>query len=506
MALTIVSQPPELAPVRQPLRLVLQTNNYLINAGTKARLRIGVNGSANNQQFTLQINGRTYTFVARTTPDANSAFEFAANGDSELAVANILGMLQANPFIADNYDLTFNSFPFWVQLEAKVPAESWTMVFGSNTTNFQQATNVAGISPAVRPNFKALLYITAAGRTWQKEARVDALNRCEFVLEEMLDNLLSVTPPALNVASKSYLLVQPLSYALGYAESFGDDPLVQRRSSISARVLPGLFDKVNIPTAAVSNYITPSDSRLQWVSRPSSLRVKPHHKVLLAMYRAGTAAQVDLLCQYQLYTPDGFLQAPDPDVNNDEASFAQDGIVCAYLSVNDLINSMIGAPASTIYQLVLQLRCGTSSPVVSTPLTLDIDHAPATSESILLFKTAAGLFELVYFEGDAEQAVNTTRSFAEHLLPANYTSSQGEVREVEVTRQKRYVLHTGNRRRDYIVWLQELVGSDEVYLLSTDLTQRTRVNLVSHSNDLTATNQELFSMQVTIQEAFIDRA
>ena len=510
MALSIVSQPPALAPVRQPLRLVLQTNNYQLTAGSKARLRVNFAGSTNGMFTTLTINGKAYIFTARTTPDTNSAFEYAVNGDTELALANLVDMLLANPFIADNYDITFSNFPFWFQLEAKQPGAEWTMQFANSNVLLTQSANVAGVAPTYRPNFKVLLYLTAAGITLQKDARVSAANQCEFVLEEMLDNLLVVTPPALNAAEKSFALVEPLAYTLGYAESYGDNPLIQKRATTSRKVLPGLFDKVNVPGASITAYTTPTTNRLQWTNRPAVLRVKPHHVVLLAMYRTADLAQVDLVVQYRLTRPDGFLAAPVTQSADDIAAYATEGIVCLYASAAEINDSAIGALMANVYEISAQLRCSTTptptSQALSAATVLEIDHSEVTAETPLLFKTASGLFEVVYFEGDTDQTVNTTRSFADHLLPANYTRSQGEVREVEVTRQKRYVLHSGNRRRDYIVWLQELVGSNEVYLLSADLTQRTRVNITAHSDDLSSTNQELFSMQVTIQEAFIDRA
>lgn len=509
MALSIISQPPALAPVRQPLRLVLQTNNFQLTAGTKARLRVSFSGSSNGMVTTLTINGKAYTFTARTSPDANSAFEYAVNADTELALASLVDMLLANPFIADNYDVTFSNFPFWFQLEAKQPGAQWSLQFANSNGMLTQSANVAGVAPAFRPNFKVLLYLTAAGLTLQKDARVNAINRCEFILEELLYNLLVVAAPALNAATKSFALVEPMAYTLGYAESYGDDPLVQKRSTANYKALPGLFDKVNVPGSSIANYTTPTTNRSQWSSKPTVLRVKPHHVVLLAIYRTGNLSQVDLLVQYRTTRADGFLSAPVSQSSDDIAAYTNEGIVCVYASAAEINESTIGEAISSVYEISAQLRCAVpatpATNATSSPLVLEIDHSPVTAETALLFKAASGLFEVVYFEGDTDQSVNTTRSLAEHLLPASYTRSQGEVREVEVTRQKRWVLHSGNRRRDFIVWLQELVGSDEVYMLSADLTQRTRVNIVAHSDDLTSTNQELFSMQVTIQEAFIDR-
>ncbi|QXN68087.1 hypothetical protein [Microcystis phage Mae-Yong924-2] len=507
MALSIVSQPPALAPVRQPLRLVLQTNNYQLTAGTKARLRVNFAGSTNGMFTTLTINGKAYIFTARTTPDNNSAFEYAVNADTELALANLVDMLLANPFIADNYDITFSNFPFWFQLEAKQPGAEWTIQFAHSNGSLTQSANVAGVAPTYRPNFKVLLYLTAVGTTLQKDARANAANQCEFVLEEMLDNFLTVAPPDLQITGMS-VVVPALDYALGYAESYGDNPLIQKRTTANYKALPGLFDKVNVPESSTAQYLAPTNPRKYWSTRPSTVQAKPHQVVLFANHNVLPFDRVGFQVRYRTNRSDGFLSA-QVAVAVDGIFIVGEGLVCVYVSAQ-FISLEIGVNAAELYELEVALgytQSAAAGPKYRTEyVTLALDQSEPTTEVALAFKAASGLFEVVYFEGDTDQTVNTTRSFADHLLPANYTRSQGEVREVEVTRQKRYVLHSGNRRRDYIVWLQGLVGSNEVYMLSAGLTQRTRVNIVAHSDDLSSTNQELFSMQVTIQEAFIDRA
>ena len=507
MALSIVSQPPALAPVRQPLRLVLQTNNYQLTAGTKARLRVNFAGSTDTMFTTLTINGKVYIFTARTTPDTNSAFEYAVNRDTEWALVNLVDMLITNPFIADNYDITFDNFPFWFQLEAKQTGAEWTIQFANSNVLLTQSANVAGVAPTYRPNFKVLLYLTAAGITLQKDARVNASNQCEFVLEEMLDNLLTVPLPAFSTAGLA-VVVPAMDYTLGYAESYGDDPLIQKRITVNYKALPGLFDKVNVPGSSTADYLAAANPRKYWSTRPPTVQVKPHQVLLFANHNVLPFDRVGFQTRYRTNRSDGFLSA-QVTVPVDDIFIVGEGLVCVYASA-EFIAGEIGVNVDELYELEVALgyiQSSSPGPKYRTEyVTLALDQSEPTAEVALAFKAANGLFEVVYFEGDTDQTVNTTRSFADHLLPANYTRSQGEVREVEVTRQKRYILHSGNRRRDYIVWLQELVGSNEVYMLSPDLTQRTRVNITAHSDDLSSTNQELFSMQVTIQEAFIDRA
>lgn len=508
MALTVISSPPTLAPVRQPLRLVLQTDNYQLTAGTKARLRINVSGAANGNNFTITIANKAYVFTARTTPDANSAFEFATNADTELLVANIVAMFASNPFIADNFDVTYSVFPFWVQLEAKIAGIGGSMQFIASTASFSSAANVAGVNATFQPSFKVLLYLGVNGITVLKDARVDALNRCEFVLEELLDNFLQPAVPTLALDAITYVNVAPLSYTLGFAESYGINPLIQKRTSIARQVLPGLFDKQAQPTAVLTPYTTALTNRKMWITKPLALTVKAHQLVLVAVYSTVVFNALDIKIKYILKRADGFLANEIAASIDDVYAIAASGIVCVYASVEQL-SEAIGILPNDLYEMQVAL----SAVQVSTPsnrhtsefLRLNIDHAEQGQEVALLFKAANGLFEIVYFEGDTESQVQTTRSFADHLLPANYTAASGEIKEVEVTRQKRYVLHSGLKPRDYITWLQELVGSNEIYML-TGGSARTRVNVVAHSDDLSSTNQELHSMQVTIQEAFIDRA
>ncbi|MDP2188573.1 MAG: hypothetical protein Q8J69_07810 [Sphingobacteriaceae bacterium] len=507
MALSIVSQPPALAPVRQPLRLVLQTDNYQLTAGTKAVLRINISSAANGNSFTITIANKVYTFTARTSPDANSAFEFATNADTELLVVNIVAMFNSNPFFADNYNVTFNAFPFWVQLEAKQVGVVFTMLFNSAVGAFRQASNTAGVNATFRPSFKVMLYLTIGGVTVLKDARVDALNRCEFILEELLDNFLSVVAPNMDSATVHFEMVPVLNYALGYAESYGSDPVVQKRTTISRKVLPGLFDKQAMPAAALAPYISNTSARRYWSSKPKALLVKPAEMVLFAVYNPYANALVDWEIKYIIKREDGFLSNPISDGGGfDELS--GEGIYCLYTCVAFILENYALTP-DDVYSIEFALRItqtGSPANVYTTEyITLQLDHSEPQNQSILLFKAANGLFELAYFEGDTESQVQTTRSFADHLLPANYTADQGQIREVEVTRQKRYLLHSGFKKRDYIEWLQELAGSPEVYLMAPNLATKTRVNVVAHTDDLSSTNQELHFMQVTIQEAFIDR-
>lgn len=509
MALTIITQPPAIAPVRQPHRLVLQTNNYQLSAGTKAKLRINHAGSTDGTTFTLTIANKAYVFTAKTSPDANSAFEFQASGDSEISLANVVTMLEENPFIFDNYIINSNTFPFWFELEAKVVGELWTMGFAASNSQFTLAENTAGVSATFRPNFKVLLYFSAAGTKVLKDARVMANMQCEFILEELLDNFVNTPLPGSMASGGILHLVEPLSYTLGYAESYGTDPLVQKRISIYKKALPGLFSKTEYPTAVLADYISAPLDRKFWSSRPERFAIKPHQFFMMAHYNAIPFDSLSFSLLYILKREDGFLSAPVAMNLDDVFEVAAEGIACVYMTLNWLCDQLDIDP-SQLYEVRLGMSWVESinpgNKYRSAYIFAEVDQTAPENEVMLLFKAASGLFELVYFEGDTDTEVQTTRSFADHLLPANYTVAGGEIREVEVTRQKRYVLHSGLKKRDYIVWLQELVGSEEVYLLAPDLVTKTRVNIVNHTDDLTSTNQELHSMNITIQEAFIDRS
>lgn len=503
MALTIISQPPAIAPVKQPIRLELETDNYRFNNGVEAYLTISVTGTSDLQFFNLIVMGITYRFTATNTPDPNNGFHFFANPDPIEVCNELTSMFNALPFFADNYTVTSNGTSF-VRLTAKAAGPAWNIEFVGGTTTFY-SFGENGEDPEYNPNFKVELLITQGNRALRKEARVDGDNKATFILEELLEALLGSYYPDL---SGEYLIEDAellLPYSLAWNESYGAVPKSMRRTTASYKVMPGLFEKAAYPGSSLAAYTSNTTARKFLTHMPRLVEVKPSQKMILYIYQDGSKTPVNVVGKYRKKNADNHLLPLSALVDiGDYLAISVEGIIAYSFDLSWLLNELSGS-IDDVIELQLGLSFGSSSPHYSELITVMVDHSEVSESEVgLLFKSQAGVMELVYFEGDQELGVKTTRSLGELLLPANYTKATGEIQTVEVSRQRELKLHSGYKSRDYIVWMQELAGSDEVYLLDSQF-NRLRVNITGSGNDLAETNQELFSMTLNVQEAFIDR-
>lgn len=503
MALTIVSQPPAIAPVKQPIRLVLETDNYSINNGVRAYVQLDVAGMSDLSYFFLKVLGISYKFTATNTPDPTNGFHFFANPDPVEICNELVTMFNTLPFFADNYTVTSNGSS-WVRLTAKVISPAWTIIFEPGTSAFF-GSGLDGEDVEYQPNFKVELLLTQGNVRLKKEARVDGEDQATFILEELLEALVPSYYPDL---TGEYLFEDTgllMAYSLGWNESYGAVPVSMRRTTASYKAMPGLFEKAAYPGSSLAAYITNTTARKFLTHMPRVVELKPLQKMVLYIYQDGSKSPLNVVGKFRKRNNDNHLLPMSSLVENaDYIETLAEGIVALIFDLSWWLNEIAGS-IDDVVELQLGISFGSSSPHYSELITVMVDHSePSESEVGVLFKSQAGVMELVYFEGDQELGVKTTRSLGELLLPADYTKATGEIQTVEVSRQRELKLHSGYKSRDYIVWLQELSGSDEVYLIDGQF-NRLRVNITGSGNDLAETNQELFSMTLNVQEAFIDR-
>lgn len=477
--ITVVSQPGTYNGVKNTIKYVLQTDNYLTTTGTKARLEIAVTPTpANNNWIELVIAGQTIRFTAKTSPD-NSGTQVQLN-PTALSITQYLQQklipdLQKNIAFAD-YDFTVMSpgevFAY-LKIEAKNFGAAYNITYAASSGSFYATSSAfAGTDNVYKDNFRiyADLFLQevydSAGSYRRIGANLegvpDSNNQCTFDVSEYLKPYLQYPVPAAAAA----LIFVPAnvlcSFYIKHAEAFGDPAIAQAyNATIGVLAFNGGKAFRNI-TTDYANYFSITTKKFLTQMTSGTEVVKAQHQYL-SFYLDGTSSTTSKLLKtlVKLYYTDGTSSA---DLEAYSSSFFAKRIITAKVGYTQLNIDSIKAAGKTVAYYDVRIYNATDTIAATETFRFKVSQKQSLSTRLFLFFNAFGQPETMLFTGNQSRTIALDNDVVRRT-GTNQTGNtySGEFDEINNELRANYSMSTGYKPKTYLGYFKDFLLSENRY-------------------------------------------
>lgn len=472
MSLTTIQEPAALSFSKNPVWYRFLSGNYRLTVGDKAKYEIVFSSPLAGHHFTIEFNGKVYTFNCVSSPNGDG-YEFRPYGNST-QFNQMVTDFEGNYYLYKHYDFTPSYAGNKIIFEAKENGAIWNMQLIDASTSITLNTVLAGTDDTFNPNYKVFADIHLQSNpanapetnliaqldadAWKDDV-VMALGTNEYVFDFELQNILNTKlkafVPGWNLATVTKATEMLLNFWLRYGEIYGDDPVVHFNSYNGAAnnykqvIIGGLqLDEVTFT-------VTPSFTGLKLLNRQPATKVisKSCQEYL---YKYMTTAEQDLQLQCAIYYTDGTTWSGNVGT---AVGLSTAKSVYVFPAGWDVLNLGSKSPTKTPvrYEVYITNDIGT---VLSDTQHYVLDLREYEETQRLLFLGACGAMEHVLLTGYTQEKLENE---GEQSVAAKMPwYDRGDALLVHAnTRQKTiYVFNTGYKSKDYIDWLKELANSD----------------------------------------------
>jgi hypothetical protein len=476
--ITVVSEPGTYNGVKNPIKYVLQTDNYLQTAGTKARIDITLtNTPANDDWFELVIEGETIRFTAKTSPN-NSGTQLQLNGTS-LSGTNLMEQktipdLLKNIAFADYAIsvLTPGTSTVTIRIEAKNIGSQYDITFADSSGGFYSSSSAtAGTDNVYRENFRIF-----ADLFLQAEFNIGSFNRIGANLEYVPNSSNQCTvdvsdyikpyikyPVPTNAALLLFAPANVLpAFYIRHAESFGDPALAQAYiATTSVLAFNGGKAFKNIGnnydayfTATLQSFLT---------NMPSGVEVAKSQKQFLTFYLNEDVFSVENYIQllvklnYTDGTSSAYLNAVSLPLYNKR-------LITAKVGYTQLDIDTLKASGKTVASYDIKIRNEEAEVDITNPFRFKVAQKQSLSNRYFLFFNAFGQPETMLFTGNQSRSIALDNEVVRRTgTNQSGNTFSGEYDEINNELRASYKLSTGYKPKYYIQYFNDFLLSENRY-------------------------------------------
>lgn len=478
MALTVIQEPDNYTPARNPMEVVLETDNYVVNAGVKAKLEIEFSGfPSNGNQFTLAFGNKSRTFTFKSSPD-DDLNEILNSDDfmDDWLGAFFKPGIESWYELFTNYTITVfgaNATTGSIRIEAKEAGPAWNLTLTEGITVMFTTLNIEGVNRQVRSNYEGLLDVYIEDEPGSDEylspitliSHPDESNKLRFRLEEYLSRAFNdPQKPTYNQTTITETENLIRRYYYRYAERYGV-PSDSSKYLVSDSILSAFNAGVSFIDFAAgtfqTQYLTNSTNRfLTKMPRASEVTKTQQQYLYYKQNNSATELRLRVKIYYQdnsTYTAT-FLTKAGP----------LNGIAILPVGYSQLnlegVNSYSDTNPIVKYDVWVSYNTGSQ---LSETITFIVNADYRLYERVFLFRNSFNAFETVWFDGERKTKPNITLTTAQRTLEANYTSDAREETYHDRSHQDEFELSSGWREKDARMHLLEFFASEEVYEITS---------------------------------------
>jgi|GEM_PF-4934733 len=477
MAITIVSQPSSITPSRNPVRWVLQTDNFIISNGVKAINKFTVSGAVSSFELIDFIYGNEeFSMVAVNAPAAPTGYNLPTGDGGTSHKGNLLLYFKANYYLDRDFDITLvgNDFIF----TAKEVGADYNMTDSTETfVNGAFSFPTAGVDYQEQENFKIAVdvYVEVTGNTnvYKKlETKYfipDSNSRIDIDIQEELHAYLKreENSPSYNQTAYSQCYNINKRYYIKYCEFYGTTPVFfTQLTSSTYRVIKGGLKRELWPPVA-------SDFRLQWLGNPlSSASFLPRFFITRRAKRTATKIQQEYLYLCPAAALSNVRLRARVEYSNATASIAT---IASYSVLGQGITFLF--PAGYTQLNLAALEAG------RTPVRwfIYIDNAAgilksemicyeitdiAFIEKYFIYENSLGAWETLRTSGQRSHGSIIEKTEFQGITSNNYAATDTEIISTTESYQETYEQYTGNYfTKDEAQDLIDMLKGEKLYEL-----------------------------------------
>jgi hypothetical protein len=482
MSLSLISQPLDLSLSKNDIFFILQTNNYVINAGSYASKMLRVFPASGNS-FNISWGSTTLSFTATNGSLGNtgllvSEYTGSTSTDQNNYIINLATELKSNPYLFESFDITYLNVlgTNYVYFQARNLGPSYELTINSSTTTVTVISSTVATNKSVRDNFNINLevWVNDPGTTLDGFKRLITLsappnsnNQAEFNISTVLDRFMESlnpldAPNAFNTGQNTKLARK---YYVRYYESYGDpEQKYAVTQSATKTVLLGGLKKEDWPgNTMVASLLTSNSSSLNkpfltWL--PATKIVTRAQYDVLYYYYCQTVNTSSLNSKMKLY----FNNGTNSTFTVDTFSNPSAGVYCFGCGFANL--GLSGFETSTVkvtkYEIWLTDSTNTR---ISAIRTFYVDDISYEFEKIFYYRNSLGGYDVIRFTGDTEKSKMIEYDESGKFLPSNYSAATGESVKNDLNYNDVYEAGSGLLDKDVKIALEDLLISKDVYVV-----------------------------------------
>lgn len=506
MALTVITEPKNYQLSKNPVVLQLQTDAYLLSAGTKATITLNPSTSsgANAVGGVLILNwgGDSVVFTVATTPD-DSGYQVRPKlllTDSQYAL-QLLADLKKNYTLTQAFDITRSGSN--IIITAKQVGVQSSIYDLSSSTDFGYIINAShtdGTDASYAENYKMRADVWME-TTWNSNVfenigsiEKDPLNNvCVFDFQDPLNANLQYNLPEYNATEVFVCDTVIKNFYINYIEKYGS-PVTPRQINTSDI---GIVLKAGVPTHEFVGTTNLVDNRYKIYSafltrQPRTKKVRQgQQEYLYYIIDNGDISLLSINLRVIIYRNDN---GADITIDTNIGAYLNYATIGIPVGFNQLeLNSYIDF--SKVKKYTVQ---------ISTLLSETFTFIPETDyfidEHYLLFTNSDGGFDTARFTGVKETGFETEKERIQKTILFNTPVVSGEFSNINNLVSDKFKLSSGWITKAQSDWLQDLFIAEQVFIIAFNQFMPITITTLSQKKYDSQTN--LFYYELEYSYAF----
>ena len=474
---TVEKYPPGVEFSKNPVVFKLKTTNMFSAAGSKASLKLLVNGidTVAGHSFRLQWGANNILFTLASAPD-ESGTEIQAATAGEVACdfgTYIRDGLKSNYLLSKDFVITGAcSGNYTITITAKEKGSEFSLTFSNNTvTNLSVDTNTAGTDPVMRDNYKLVTRAflkDGASEIFLGEDRISPDNDgyAHFNVAGLLHPEVINAPEFSFPESVSNFLIdrsaQCRQFFIRYAEVY--DNVVKKLRSTESNdnmIIPGGIDHIKLAKyheddSSFWDMMQYNKDFLTWQPVTKNIWIRQPEKLYYLVWDASTTT---IKLKIKIYYTDG----TDHTLTKDSETASQYEVWECILSYNKL--DLISLPESQNkeiekYEVWIDDQGDNK---ISISRFFVLDRKIHTNKRIFIFGNSLSGYDTLRCTGQTVKTTDLARSTIEVLNDFDFTSLDHQMKDNVVFETQKYKTNTGWVSKEYVEYLREFELSTQVY-------------------------------------------
>lgn len=517
MTISVIKTPNSIVCSKNPVRVILETDKFVLNAGRLASIDLLF---ANNPSadFAITYMGVEHVILFTPAPSASEPHEIITNVGAlalDAYLQNVvIPSLNKIYLISSFYDVVWISAGR-IRIVAKNTGPEYNIFAGLNyVPGLSFPATVTGITRTYRPNFKiycdvfAETELGASKKIFSGEGIPDVQNRCEFFLEHVLKGHPTYDIPTFTGSLGLLLQGQSKRYYIRYAENYGDVQVTYHYNRYPAdgyliAILGAESYIKSFDESFFDTYFTAPSKFITSMPDGSSVH-RQQHQFLSFFYPGigyGSAAsfRIQVKLKYTDNTESGWTNAGAVQAGNFEGR-----IVTARVGYDQLGIDAIKAVDKDVlsYQVRIVNLLGT---VITEAMLFKVYQEYCRYPRFFMFINSFGYPEVMFFHGERTESVEMQNEIIKRQNVNNDPSTgvyYGEYAETNNQIQDEYSLNTGNKDRNYLLYFRD-------FLLSPLRFEQTeshyeQIVLAKQSIKMPSENDTLFNLKFNYTRAWME--
>lgn len=462
MALTVNNNPPTLNLARNPVMYTLTSDNVYSTAGVATKMLIiftslPVNGNTLQLEY---LNGlRNITLTFKNNPDdSGNEIEVPPSGSvSDWASTTFISELKRNYLIQKDWSIEYIGGTVYFTARTAGSAYDAIMTVTGSYSGGHDGTDVNGVDPVLRPNFRVLLLldIKYSGETdTRAELELLPVNAVvNFNLQSLLGAYNRFNLPPSNGVNAYDNSSQVIEFTATFAEAYGDSLTVQRLHPQALRyALYGGFDLKD----ALS--LTANDVSLNFLTHRLVATLIAGQPYFLSFINNSNTT-LNAAVKYTLYYTDN---------TSEVRTLYNQSIAPRELYTFPVGDTIILNAADAVKEVdYATVQLTSISPNITTlPITLRYAKIAARAQVYLAYQNGYGVPEVWGLRGTVTKVHRVSQDTVEIQTEEDAPLEVPRFTAIENKQVYGFTLRTGYVPADEREYIAELLSSEQVYMIS----------------------------------------